>query len=443
MIDNKTSYSHQDRNLSEVFKELQAIKNNPQLQSSYIKRSHSKKFSNFRNFFKRSSTTLVIQKHSSYTVIISIIVFLFVALFFDKKIFANTPKYEINNNSLDIQKIIVENANINTFKEQAITEYNIVFPTIYTDNSSLPKGEEVITKEGVFGKQKVTSVKTYENGQVINELILSEENLSSPTPQYVDVGTSEFLAKHKIHIGDTLYVIKDTNLKKENNEKSEDVTDIKEYLDVKLLELTSEDWCKVSFDDKEGYLKTEDLTSASSTPDIVEKCRIKRILINVDIDMELNKSSGLTKDDFKKVLSDIPQDKNKILENNYEVFYDMDQKYNINGIFLASIAIHESNWGVSTIANDKKNLFGYGAYDRSPYDSSYSFSDYSDGIETVAKALAKYYLNTSGTKINDDETAVGSYYNEPTLKGVNTRYASDKEWYLKVFKYMELLYDRL
>ena len=209
------------------------------------------------------------------------------------------------------------------------------------------------------------------------------------------------------------------------------------------MELTSEDWCKVSFDDKEGYLKTEDLTSASSTPDIVEKCRIKRILINVDINMELNKSSGLTKDDFKKVLSDIPQDKNKILENNYEVFYDMDQKYNINGIFLASIAIHESNWGVSTIANDKKNLFGYGAYDRSPYDSSYSFSDYSDGIETVAKALAKYYLNTSGTKINDDETAVGSYYNEPTLKGVNTRYASDKEWYLKVFKYMELLYDRL
>ena len=154
MIDNKTSYSHQDRNLSEVFKELQTIKNNPQLQSSYIKRNQQKKFSNFRNFFKRSSTTLVIQKHSSYTVIISIIVFLFVALFFNKKIFANTPKSEINNNSLDIQKIIVENANINTFKEQAITEYNIVFPTIYTDNSSLPKGEEVITKEGVFWKTK-------------------------------------------------------------------------------------------------------------------------------------------------------------------------------------------------------------------------------------------------------------------------------------------------
>ena len=42
----------------------------------------------------------------------------------------------------------------------------------------------------------------------------------------------------------------------------------------------------------------------------------------------------------------------------------MEKKYNINGIFLASMAIHESGWGTSQIAQDKKNLFGYGSYDR-------------------------------------------------------------------------------
>ena len=31
--------------------------------------------------------------------------------------------------------------------------------------------------------------------------------------------------------------------------------------------------------------------------------------------------------------------------------------YHINGVFLASMAIHESGWGTSTIAKDKKNLF--------------------------------------------------------------------------------------
>ena len=159
--------------------------------------------------------------------------------------------------------------------------------------------------------------------------------------------------------------------------------------------------------------------------------------------MELNKSSGLTEDDFKKVLSGIPQDTKHIIEDNYKKFYEIDTKYNINGIFLASIAIHESAWGTSTIANNKKNLFGYGAYDSSPYESSYNFTEYSGGIETVAKALVKNYLNPAGTKIYDDQEATGLFYNEPTVKGVNTRYASDKEWYSKVFKYMEMLYDRL
>ncbi len=35
------------------------------------------------------------------------------------------------------------------------------------------------------------------------------------------------------------------------------------------------------------------------------------------------------------------------------------------------------------------------------------------------------------------KTAAAWYYNGPTLKGVNTRYASDSEWNEKVFKYME------
>ncbi len=79
----------------------------------------------------------------------------------------------------------------------------------------------------------------------------------------------------------------------------------------------------------------------------------------------------------------------------------------------------------------KKNLFGYGSYDNTPYESSFEFTDYSEGIETVAKSLVKYYLNPSGTKIYDGETAAGWYYNGPTLSGVNTRYATDQDWHKK------------
>lgn len=446
MPKDKNSYNYQDRNLSEVFKELQEIKNNPNLQASYIKHSKTQNSFNIKKLFSSHANYRIAKIELSHIIIFFIIIFIFTALFCNKKIFAKSiaPKYEINENSLNIQNIISENANINTFKEQSVTEYNIVFPIIYNNNAFLPKGDEIITKEGTLGKEKVTSVKTYENQELIEELILSRENILDPTPQLVDVGTSEFLAKHKVHIGDTLYSLEDCTLKESADKKSKDLTTIKKSLDVKLLELSSnEDWCKVSFDNIEGYIQSSKLTSAFLTPDIVEKSRIQRILLEVNIDMELNKSTTLTKNDYKKIFTGLSQDINNIFENNYEVFYDMDKKYNINGIFLASIAIHESGWGTSTIANDKKNLFGYGAYDRNPYEYSYQFTDYSNGIETVARALVKYYLNPTGTEIYDDELAEGTYYNEPTVKGVNVRYASDEEWHTKVFKYMELLYNRL
>ena len=61
----------------------------------------------------------------------------------------------------------------------------------------------------------------------------------------------------------------------------------------------------------------------------------------------------------------------------------------------------------------------------------------------VAKVLVKYYLNESGTVIYEGEKAVGSYYNGPTISGVNTRYASDKNWANKVYSVMEKLYGKL
>ena len=62
------------------------------------------------------------------------------------------------------------------------------------------------------------------------------------------------------------------------------------------------------------------------------------------------------------------------MEQNAQYFYYVEKQYNINGLFVAAIGIHESNWGTSKIAKDKKNLFGYGAYDSNPYNGAYQFS---------------------------------------------------------------------
>lgn len=332
---------------------------------------------------------------------------------------------------------------MNKVKEQVVEERDVEFETTYNNNGTLPKGEEIITQEGIVGKDRVEAVKTYENGEFVEEILLNRTKLVEPTPKIIELGTSEFLGKHKVHLQDTMYFTKDTVMKQEADKSSSDVAEVKQSLDVKLLELPSEDWAKVSFDGIEGYVQTSSLTSAISTPNIVEKNRIQRILLKVNIDMELNKVSGLTLNDYKKIFTRLPKDTNKVFEDNYQVFYNIEKKYNINGIFLASMAIHESSWGTSQIAQDKNNLFGYGSYDSTPYDSSFEFADYAEGIETVAKSLVKYYLNPSGTKIYDGETASAWYFNGPTLLGVNTRYASDSEWHKKVYSYMEMLYNRL
>jgi len=132
-----------------------------------------------------------------------------------------------------------------------------------------------------------------------------------------------------------------------------------------------------------------------------------------------------------------------VFENNAQYFYYAEKQYNINGVFIAAVGIHESAWGTSKISQNKKNLFGYGAYDNSAYSSAYSFDSYAEGIDLIARVLTKYYLNPNGTKIYDGEIASGKYYNGSTLSAVNKRYATDTNWANGVYKWMDYLYNKL
>jgi len=164
---------------------------------------------------------------------------------------------------------------------------------------------------------------------------------------------------------------------------------------------------------------------------------------DIKLDMNLNIRSGLSLEQFKKVLSGNASDKNHVFENNAEYFYYAERQYKINGVFLAAVAIHESAWGTSNISLAKNNLFGYGAYDSNPMGGAYTYSSYSESIDMVARVFVKYYLNPPNTSIYDGNTAIGTHYNGTTLSGVNVKYASDKNWASSVFKWMQNLYSKI
>lgn len=357
-------------------------------------------------------------------------------------------KVQIENNSekIEIEDIIMDNMKTQEVKELVTENRKIEFKTTYQENENLPKDEQVIKQAGIYGNKIVTVVKTYE--KVEGKQTFKEENIlnttvtQNPVEQIIEVGTSEILGRFQVHLGDIMYVAADIPLKDAPSQNANTICTIGKYLDVKIIGVEG-NYIRVQYLDNIGYVDSNMLVSEYTNPEYVEKCRIQKKLDGVYFEMDVNKPSGLTLDEFKKVLSNNPRDVNKIFENNAEVFYYVEQKYNINGLLVAAMGIHESAWGTSKISKDKQNLFGYGAYDHDAYNSAFTFTGYQEGIETVARALAKNYLNPAGTIIYGEETATGQYYNGTTIKSINIRYATDENWANAVFNIMEGLYEKL
>mgnify|MGYP004607912987 FL=1 len=391
----------------------------------------------------------IIIKFSLMWFFIAIIIIALIVSFFKNRIFATNTNdeeketlvaFEQNQKSVDVIQVMLDNTDSN---KKMVNEQRVVeFQTEYEDNPNLPKDEEKVKQEGKNGKVQVTALQGYQNNEMISEDIIESTTLEEVVTKIIYKGTSEFLKKYKVHIDDQMYLLEAEDLKEAATDDSTTICKVPRYLNVKLKE-AGEEWIKVTYNGKDGYLKTTNITSEAVTPIIKEKNRVATLKNNLNIDMDLSSPSGLTLSDYKTVLSNNLSDKNKIFEQNAEAFYKAEQKYKVNGIFIAAVGIHESAWGTSKIASDKKNLFGFTAYDSDPYNSATTFDSYENAINKVAETLSTKYLHTAGTKIGDDLIATGAYFNGTTAKSVNVRYASDEAWADKVFNYMQYLYGKL
>ena len=391
----------------------------------------------------------IIIKFSIMWFFLAIVIIALIISFFKNRIFAtNTANkeaktiiaFEENQKSIDVIEVMLENTNSD--KKMVNEQRDVQFETQYEDNPNLPRDEEQVKQEGKIGKIQVTALQEYKDDQMISEEIIDSKTLEEVVTKIIYKGTSDFLKKYSVHIDDQMYLLEAEDLKEEAKDEANTICSVPRYLNVKIKE-AGEDWIKVSYNGKEGYLKTTNITSEAVTPMIKEKNRIATLKNNLNADMDLSVPSGLTLSDFKTVLSNNLSDRNKIFEQSAEYFYKAEQKYKVNGIFLASVGIHESAWGTSKIANDKNNLFGFTAYDSDPYNSATSFDTYENAINKVAETLSTKYLHVAGTKISDELTATGTYFNGTTAKSVNVRYASDEGWADKVFNYMQYLYNKL
>lgn len=361
----------------------------------------------------------------------------------ENKTYQKKEDYTVN-----VLDTLLANQEKEVTEELETEEIDLEYTTIYQNNPELPKGMIQVLQQGKDGKQVVVTKKIYEGNVFVREEQTGSTVTKAAISKIVQVGTASYSSNYKVKKGDKLYVTSYTlDMMLEPSLESDKVTTLQKDKEVTLLD-EKDGWYQVKTVNYTGWVDKQCLTYF--TPENKEEYEgsqkeksKQELLSTLSKNMNLNKPSGLSLDQFKKVLANHPEDENKIFEQNAEYFYYIEQQYNINGIFVAAVGIHESNWGTSKIALDKKNLFGYGASDSSPYSNAYSFSTYAEGIDLIARVFVKYYLNPSGTKIYDNQVASGKYYTGPTLQSVNQRYASDSNWANAVYSYMEELYEAL
>ena len=346
----------------------------------------------------------------------------------------------------NIEEIISNNEKEKITEKIEKKESDIEFTTQYRENSSLAKGKIQTIQEGQDGKQNEIVRSTCKNGMLVATQPISVEVKKVARDKIVEVGTGAYSANYVPIAGDKLKAIEnETELKTDANEQSNTIKKLAKT-DTVIIKEAKNDWYNVKIDNQTGWVpksKMEYINDSENVDGGMPVYTKEQLTQNFGISMLLNKRSGLTLEQFRQILANDPNDKQNVFKNIYQYFYYVEQQYNVNGLFVAAIAVHESGWGTSALSLRTKNLFGYGAYDRDPSAYASQFGAYESGIDLVSRVLVKYYLNPKGTPIYNGEIAQGTYFHGATVTGVKTSYASDKRWGEKVYKWMTYFYNKL
>ena len=190
---------------------------------------------------------------------------------------------ESNKNIIDITGILNENKG-KVRKQYVYTdERDIPFTTMRKENNTMTKDSMNVLQQGKKGKEQISIKKIYEGDTLISTDTIATQVIEEPAQEIIEIGT----------------------------------------LDIPVPDMTN--------------IAPDNSISSSYAE------RKANALSKLGFDMDLRQKSGLSFEDFKKIASDA-KDTNHVISDNVETFYFTEQRYNINGIFLMAVAIHESGW---------------------------------------------------------------------------------------------------
>lgn len=144
--------------------------------------------------------------------------------------------------------------------------------------------------------------------------------------------------------------------------------------------------------------------------------------VTISKNMDLTVRTGLSKEDFKKLISKVRQDKTKFFYNNSDYIYDLCNEYQLNEIFFCGLISAESGWEIVSSHRNTHNyisLMSKGKLIR--------YKSVEEGLRVAAQKLHQNYLSENG-----------KYYNGKTLEAVKINFCpNSSKWINLVYSGME------
>ena len=140
--------------------------------------------------------------------------------------------------------------------------------------------------------------------------------------------------------------------------------------------------------------------------------------------MDLTVRTGLSREDFITLISDVKEDKRGFFKENAGLIYDICEEYSINEIFFCGLIAGESGWH---IADNHRRTHNY--ISLMSAGKLIKFSSVEDGLRKAAESLSNNYL-----------TEGGRFYHGATLAGVKTRFCpASSTWVNLIYGNMKLI----
>ena len=221
-----------------------------------------------------------------------------------------------------------------------------------------------------------------------------------------------------------------TDSEKETNTDSEKKTSTKATKSEKSTTTKSSSANKDTADEKKNSKtntadekknsKTNSTTKSESKKSTT-KSTVSISDVTISRTMNLTKRTGLSREDFIKLISGVKADTSGFFEDNAGTIYDLCKTYSINEIFFCGLISAESGWN---IASNHRSTHNYISLMKNG--KLISYSSVYEGLKVAAQKLHDNYL-----------TVGGKFYHGKTLAGVKTCFCPSSTWVSLVYGRMQ------